>query len=208
MDAVASRKLAGGKLVIATHNKGKLVEIAELLRPFGLACESAGALGVAEPDETGTSFEANAELKARHACAATGLPALADDSGLCVDALDGDPGVYTANWAGPKRDWMRAMRMVEAALDTGGDKAADRRAHFVAVLALAWPDGHLEIFRGEVAGALVWPPRGTSGFGYDPMFVPDGHDVTFGEMDPAQKHKISHRAVAFEKFKTACLVRA
>ena len=204
MDALAPRKLAGDKLVIATHNKGKLVEIAALIAPFGLDCVSAGALGVAEPDETGTSFEANAELKARHACAATGLPALADDSGLCVDALHGDPGVYTANWAGPKRDWKRAMRMVEAALDGG----ADRRAHFVAVLALAWPDGHVEIFRGEAAGALVWPPRGERGFGYDPMFVPDGHDVTFAEMDPHLKHAISHRAVAFEKFKTACLVRA
>ena len=204
MDALAPRKLAGDKLVIATHNKGKLVEIAALIAPFGLDCVSAGALGVAEPDETGTSFEANAELKARHACAATGLPALADDSGLCVDALHGDPGVYTANWAGPKRDWKRAMRMVEAALDG----ASDRRAHFVAVLALAWPDGHVEIFRGEAAGALVWPPRGERGFGYDPMFVPDGHDVTFAEMDPHLKHAISHRAVAFEKFKTACLVRA
>jgi XTP/dITP diphosphohydrolase len=209
MDGLAARKLSphkpgGGKLVIATHNKGKLVEIADLLRPFGLECVSAGALGVSEPDETGTTFEANAVLKAHHACKATGLPALADDSGLCVDALSGDPGVYTANWAGPKRDWMRAMRMVEAALDGAGD----RRAHFVAVLALAWPDGHVEIFRGEVQGTLVWPPRGARGFGYDPMFVPHGHAQTFAEMDPADKHAISHRAVAFEKFKTACLVGA
>jgi XTP/dITP diphosphohydrolase len=208
MGDLTARKLAGGKLVIATHNSGKLAEFADLLRPFGLDCVSAGSLGLAEPDETGTSFEANAALKARHACAATGLPALADDSGLCVDALDGDPGVYTANWAGPKRDWMRAMRMVEAALNDGGDGAADRRAHFVAVLALAWPDGAIETYRGEVAGTLVWPPRGARGFGYDPMFVPTGHAITFGEMDPHMKHRISHRAVAFEKFQTACLARA
>jgi XTP/dITP diphosphohydrolase len=171
------------------------------MQPFGLECVSAGSLGVAEPDETGTTFEANAILKARHTCAATGLPSLADDSGLCVDALGGDPGVYTANWAGPKRDWMRAMRMVEAALDG----AADRRAHFVAVLALAWPDGHVETFRGQVEGTLVWPPRGLRGFGYDPMFVPNGHSQTFGEMDPDAKHRISHRAVAFGKLVAACL---
>jgi len=204
MGAVTTRKLGPGKLVIATHNPGKLAEIADLTRGFGLDCVSAGSLGVSEPDETGTTFEANAALKARHACAATGLPSLADDSGLCVDALDGDPGVYTANRAGPKRDWMRAMRMVEAALDG----APNRRAHFVSVLALAWPDGHVEIFRGEVAGDLVWPPRGSKGFGYDPMFVPVGHAVTFAEMEPALKHRISHRAVAFEKFTAACLVRA
>lgn len=209
MDGLAARKLAGansggGKLVIATHNKGKLAEIADLVRPFDLDCVSAGSLGVSEPDETGTTFEANAALKARHTCAATGLPSLADDSGLCVDALDGDPGVYTANWAGPKRDWVRAMRMVDAALDG----AENRTAHFVSVLALAWPDGHLEIFRGEVEGTLVWPPRGTLGFGYDPMFVPVGHTITFAEMDPHLKHRISHRAVAFEKFVAACLVRA
>jgi XTP/dITP diphosphohydrolase len=201
MVGLGPRKLGGGKLVIATHNAGKLAEIADLMQPFGLDCVSAGSLGVAEPDETGTTFEANAILKARHTCAATGLPSLADDSGLCVDALHGDPGVYTANWAGPKRDWMRAMRMVEAALDG----AADRRAHFVAVLALAWPDGHVETFRGEVDGTLVWPPRGSRGFGYDPMFVPAGHAITFGEMDPHEKHKISHRAVAFGKLVAACL---
>jgi XTP/dITP diphosphohydrolase len=201
MGGLAPRKLGGGKLVIATHNAGKLAEISALTAPFGLACLSAGSLGVAEPDETGTTFEANAILKARHTCAATGLPSLADDSGLCVDALGGDPGVYTANWAGPKRDWMRAMRMVEAALDG----AADRRAHFVAVLALAWPDGHVETFRGQVEGTLVWPPRGLRGFGYDPMFVPNGHSQTFGEMDPDAKHRISHRAVAFGKLVAACL---
>jgi XTP/dITP diphosphohydrolase len=195
------RLIAGGRLVVATHNKGKLAEMADLLRPYGLDCVSAGSLGVEEPDETGTTFEANAALKARHTAAATGLPSLADDSGMCVTALDGDPGVFTANWAGPKRDWMRAMRMVEAALDG----AADRSARFVSVLALAWPAGDVELFRGEVSGTLVWPPRGTRGFGYDPMFVPDGHSITFGEMDPERKHTISHRAVAFAKFKAACL---
>lgn len=192
---------AGGRLVVATHNKGKLAEMADLLRPYGLDCVSAGSLGVAEPDETGTTFEANAALKARHTATATRLPALADDSGICVTALDGDPGVFTANWAGPKRDFARAMRMVEAALDG----AKDRTAKFVSVLALAWPDGDVELFRGEVEGTLVWPPRGTRGFGYDPVFVPAGHSVTFGEMDPALKHTMSHRAVAFAKFKAARL---
>ncbi|MBL8807256.1 MAG: RdgB/HAM1 family non-canonical purine NTP pyrophosphatase [Rhodospirillales bacterium] len=192
---------AGGRLVVATHNKGKLAEMADLLRPYGLDCVSAGSLGVAEPDETGTTFEANAALKARHTATATRLPALADDSGICVTALDGDPGVFTANWAGPRRDFARAMRMVEAALDG----AKDRSAKFVSVLALAWPDGDVELFRGEVEGTLVWPPRGTRGFGYDPVFVPAGHSVTFGEMDPALKHTMSHRAVAFAKFKAACL---
>ncbi len=195
------RKLKAPKLVIATHNKGKLAEMADLLGPFGLECVSAGALHVEEPDETGTTFEANAALKARHTSNATQLPALADDSGMCVTALDGDPGVFTANWAGPKRDWPRAMRMVEAALDG----AADRSAKFVSVLAIAWPDNHVEIFRGEVSGTLAWPPRGQRGFGYDPMFVPDGHSITFGEMDPALKHTMSHRAVAFAKFREACL---
>ncbi|MBI1244580.1 MAG: RdgB/HAM1 family non-canonical purine NTP pyrophosphatase [Alphaproteobacteria bacterium] len=192
---------AGGRLVVATHNKGKLAEMADLLRPYGLDCVSAGSLGVEEPDETGTTFEANAALKARHTATATRLPALADDSGICVSALDGDPGVFTANWAGPKRDFARAMRMVEAALDG----AKDRTAKFVSVLALAWPDGEVSLFRGEVEGTLVWPPRGTRGFGYDPMFVPAGHAITFGEMEPEKKHTMSHRAVAFAKFKAACL---
>lgn len=195
------RLTAGTRLVVATHNKGKLAEMADLLRPFGLDCVSAGSLGVVEPDETGTTFEANAELKARHTAKATNLPALADDSGMCADGLDGDPGVYTANWAGPKRDFARAMRMVEAALDG----SANRRARFVSVLTIAWPDGHVETFRGEVEGTLVWPPRGNRGFGYDPMFQPEGHAITFGEMDPVLKHTISHRAVAFAKFKAACL---
>jgi len=195
------RLTPGTRLVVATHNKGKLAEMADLLRPFGLDCVSAGSLGVVEPDETGVTFEANAELKARHTAKATGLPSLADDSGMCADGLDGDPGVFTANWAGPKRDFARAMRMVEAALDG----SANRRAKFVSVLTIAWPEGDVATFRGEVHGTLVWPPRGNRGFGYDPMFMPEGHAVTFGEMDPALKHTISHRAVAFAKFKAACL---
>lgn len=198
---LTGRRLTGPRLVIATHNKGKLAEMADLLAPYGLECVTAASLGVAEPDETGMTFEANAELKARHTANATQLPSLADDSGLCVNALDGDPGVYTANWAGPKRDWMRAMRMVEAALDG----AADRRGRFVSVLSIAWPDGHAETFRGEVHGTLVWPPRGTKGFGYDPVFMPEGETQTFGEMEAAKKHTMSHRAVAFARFRDACL---
>jgi len=187
--------------VIATHNPGKLVEIEALVAPFGIAVVSAGALGLPEPEETGTSFEANAELKARAAVAASGLPALADDSGIVVHALDGAPGIYSARWAGPTRDFAVAMAKVEQELAG----AADRRAYFVAVLALAWPGGNAETWRGEVHGHLVWPPLGDRGFGYDPMFVPAGHTMTFGEMAPAAKHGISHRARAFEKFRQACL---
>jgi len=195
-------KLRGQKLVLATHNKGKLREIEELLAPFGIKVVGAGALGLPEPEETGTTFEENAALKARAAAAASGLPALADDSGLAVAALDGAPGVYSARWAGPTKDFDLAMRLVEERLD--GDD--DRNAHFVAVLALAWPDGRVETFRGEAHGTLIWPPRGNKGFGYDPMFLPHGSNLTFGEMEPAAKHAISHRAVAFEKFRTACLI--
>lgn len=199
------RQLIEPTLVIATHNKGKLVEIAELMLPFGIACVSAGDKGVDEPEETGTTFEANAELKALHSARATNLPALADDSGLCVAALDGDPGLYSARWAGPARDFGLAMRKVEDAL--AAKRAADRRAFFVACLTLAWPDGHCETFRGEVHGALVWPPRGPHGFGYDPMFVPEGHAITFGEMEPARKHAMSHRARAFAPLVENCLAR-
>jgi XTP/dITP diphosphohydrolase len=195
-----ARRLAGGRLVIATHNAGKLLEIGDLLKPFGIDVVGAGALGLPEPEETGTSFEANAELKAR-AATASGLPALADDSGLEVAALDGAPGIYSARWAGPRRDFGHAMALVEERL--AGER--DRRARFIAVLTLAWPDGHVETFRGEVAGHLVFPPRGTRGFGYDPIFLPEGGDLTFGEMDPAAKHRISHRAVAFAKLAAACL---
>lgn len=196
-----ARRLAAARLVIATHNRGKLAEMAALLAPYGIDAMSAGALGLPEPEETGSSFEANAELKARAAAAASGLPAFADDSGLVVPALGGAPGIYSARWAGPERDFARAMAEVERRLAG----SADRRACFVAVLALAWPDGQVELFRGEVHGTLVFPPRGGRGFGYDPIFVPDGGSETFGEMDPDAKHAISHRAVAFRKLASACL---
>ena len=194
-------KFRGQKLVLATHNKGKLREIEELLASFSIQVIGAGALGLPEPEETGTTFEENAALKARAAAHASGLPALADDSGLVVAALDGAPGVYSARWAGPTKDFDLAMRLVEDRLD--GDD--DRNAYFVAVLALAWPDGRMETFRGEAHGTLIWPPRGDRGFGYDPMFLPHGSNLTFGEMEPAAKHMISHRAAAFEKFRIACL---
>ena len=195
------RRLADKRLVIATHNAGKLAEMATLLRPFAIAVTSAAALGLPEPEETGDSFEANAELKARAAAVASGLPALADDSGLVVPALGGAPGIRSARWGGPERDFARAMALVEERL---GD-ISDRRAHFVAVLALAWPDGHVECFRGEVHGDLVFPPRGRRGFGYDPIFLPEGSSETFGEMEPARKHDISHRAAAFRKLAAAAL---
>jgi XTP/dITP diphosphohydrolase len=196
----AHRAFAGDRLVIATHNPGKLREIAALIAPFGVTALSAGALGLAEPEETGTTFEANAALKAHAAAEASGLPALADDSGLVVPALGGDPGIYSARWAGPDKNFALGMCRVEDAL-TG---KPDRRAHFVAVLALAWPDGHLEGFRGEAHGTLVWPSRGERGFGYDPMFLPDGRVLTYGEMDPDEKHRISHRAMAFRQLVAAC----
>jgi XTP/dITP diphosphohydrolase len=189
----------GERLVIASHNPGKLDEIAALLAPFGVTTLGAGALGLAEPEETGASFEENAELKARLAAEASGLPALADDSGLVAPALDGAPGIHSARWAGPQKDFRGAMARVEREL---GQK--DRRAHFVAVLALASPDGEVTTWRGESHGNLVWPPRGDKGFGYDPMFVPDGYAMTFGEMDADLKHQISHRARAFAKLVAAC----
>jgi XTP/dITP diphosphohydrolase len=195
-----SRRFTGGELVIASHNPGKVREIGDLLRPFRATVLSAGALGLPEPDETGTTFEANAELKALAAARGSGKPALADDSGLCVVALDGEPGIYSARWAGPGKDFAVAMRKVEERLAG----KADRRAFFVAALSLAWPDGYRETFRGEVHGTLVWPPRGTRGFGYDPMFLPEGGSETFGEMAPEAKHAISHRAVAFRKLIESC----
>jgi XTP/dITP diphosphohydrolase len=195
-----SRRFAGKELVIASHNNGKVREIADLMRPYDVTVVSAGALGLPEPEETGTTFEANAELKALAAASAGGRPALADDSGLCVVALDGAPGIYSARWAAPTKDFAVAMRKVEDRLIG----TTDRRAFFVAALSLAWPDGHFETFRGEVHGTLVWPPRGTRGFGYDPMFLPDGGSQTFGEMEPDAKHAISHRAVAFRKLIDAC----
>jgi XTP/dITP diphosphohydrolase len=194
------RRFTDKKLVIASHNQGKIREIAELLAPFGIEVISAGALGLPEPEETGTTFEANAELKALASARASGLPALADDSGLVVPAIGGDPGIYSARWAGPSKDFAIAMRKVEDALAG----KTDRRAYFVAALTLAWPDGHTETFRGEVHGTVVWPPRGDKGFGYDPMFQADGATATFGEIDPAAKHEISHRAQAFKQLVEAC----
>jgi XTP/dITP diphosphohydrolase len=194
----AIRKLSPGKLVIASHNAGKVREIGALLAKHGIEAISAADLDLPEPEETGTTFVANAELKALQAADLSGLPALADDSGLCVEALNGDPGVYTANWAETPngRDWNLAMTKVEDALATKGPDAS-RAAHFVCVLALAWPDGHVQWFEGRAEGTLTWPPRGDVGFGYDPVFVPAGGDQTYAEMDPAQKHAISHRADAF-----------
>jgi XTP/dITP diphosphohydrolase len=191
------------RLVLASHNKGKLAEIEDLLRPFRIEVVGAPTLGLPEPEETGTTFEANAMLKASAAAEASGLPALADDSGLVVPALGGQPGIYSARWAGPERDFALAMEAVEDRLRG----KSDRRAHFVAVLALAWPDGHAVVCRGEAHGTLIWPPRGSRGFGYDPMFRPEGHALTFGEMEPAEKHRISHRADAFRKLVAACLER-
>ena len=194
-----ARKFTGEKLVIASHNPGKLVEIAALLAPYRVETLGAAALGLAEPEETGGTFEANAALKARAAATATGLPALSDDSGLVVPALGGAPGIYSARWAGPGKDFGEAMARVHREL---GDR--DRSASFVSVLALAWPDGEEVLFRGEVHGTLSWPPRGDNGFGYDPIFVPQGRDITFGEMAPEEKYAIDHRARAFAKLVAAC----
>ena len=195
-----ARKFDGGKLVIATHNSGKVVEIADLLAPFGADLVSAGELGLPEPEETGSSFIANAELKALAATKGSGFPALADDSGLVVPTLGGDPGIYSARWAGPSKNFQSAMRKVEDGLR--GEK--DRTARFVSALTLAWPDGHTVSVEGTVRGELTWPPRGDRGFGYDPVFVPVGYDITFGEMDPVEKHQISHRADAFRKLVDLC----
>lgn len=201
----AIRKLAPGKLVIASHNQGKVREIRALLGPFGMAPVSAAELDLPEPDETGTTFVANAELKAMAAADLSGLVALADDSGLCVEALNGDPGVYTANWAetaNGTRDWMLAMTKVEQKLEALGPDVS-RSARFVCTLALAWPDGHVEWFEGSVDGTLVWPPRGEMGFGYDPVFAPLGQTKTFAEMTPAEKLPLTHRTAAFEKLVAA-----
>lgn len=209
---MSGHRILSGKVVIATHNAGKLVEMRELLAPFGVEAVSAGELGLPEPDETGTMFSENAAIKAHAAAKASGLPAFADDSGLCVDALDGAPGLFSARWAGPDKDFSGAMARIAAELDTRG--AADRRAHFVSALVLAWPDGHTELFEGRVFGDLV-EPRGNLGFGYDPMFRPEGMDRTFGEISSEEKHGVdwqsgnalSHRARAFVELAKACLRR-
>ncbi len=194
------RRFEGGKLILATHNKGKVKEIGALLAPYNIEVISAGDMNFPEPEETGATFIENAKLKALAAAAAAGLPALADDSGLAVNALGGAPGIYSARWAGPEKDFTRAMGRVNREL---GDDA-DRAAAFVCVLALAWPDGHTEVFEGTVDGNLVWPPRGGRGFGYDPMFIPLNHKETFAEMEPAAKRAISHRARAFQKLVDEC----
>jgi XTP/dITP diphosphohydrolase len=196
------RRFAGGDLVLATHNQGKLAEIAALLEPLGAKLVSAGALGLAEPEETGTTFIANAELKARAAAAASGKPALADDSGLAVAGLGGAPGIYSARWAGETKDFAAAMARVERELAAAG--TAEDGAAFICALSLAWPDGGCVSVEGRIDGRLVFPPRGTLGFGYDPIFVPDGYRLSFGELDQAVKHRISHRARAFRRLTEAC----
>lgn len=199
------RKIASGStVVVASHNPGKVREINDLIEPYGLKAMSAAELNLSEPEETGATFAENARIKAQVAAAASGLAALADDSGLAVDALNGAPGIYSARWAGPGKDFDTAMRNVEEKLQAAGATTKYRRtAQFVCALCLAWPDGHDETFEGRVTGTLVWPPRGHNGFGYDPVFVADGHELTFGEMDPAQKHALSHRADAFAKLTRA-----
>jgi XTP/dITP diphosphohydrolase len=202
-----------GQLVIATHNPGKLAEMRELLSPHGVIAISASELGLPEPEETGDSFAANAKLKAVAAATAAKLPAFADDSGLVVEALDGAPGIYSARWAGPSKDFNAAMSRIERLLEErGANEPAKRKAHFVSALCVAWPDGHVEEVEARVDGTLVWPPRGSAGFGYDPMFLPDGHDRTFGEMSSIEKHGLpplgkglSHRARAFVKLAERCL---
>jgi len=198
----AIRKLAAGKLVIASHNAGKVREIGALLAPYGIETVSAASLDLPEPEETGTTFIANAELKAMQAADLAGLPALADDSGLCVEALNGEPGIFSARRAGPEKDFSVAMQKVHDAVEAKGPDAS-RSAHFICALALAWPDGHVEAFEGRVDGTLVWPPRGANGFGYDAMFQPLGHDISFGEMEPEAKHAMSHRADAFAQLVAA-----
>jgi XTP/dITP diphosphohydrolase len=207
-----NRKLTG-PVVIATHNPGKLAEMRGLLAPYGIAAQSAGELGLADPEETGKTFAANARIKAVAAAKATGQTALADDSGLVVDALGGDPGIHSARWAGPNKDFRYAMNRIQTLLIERGAKLPEqRRAHFIAALCLAWPDGHLKEFEGRVDGVVVWPPRGAAGFGYDPLFKPEGFDRTFGQMTADEKHglpprglSLSHRARAFVMLAQACL---
>jgi XTP/dITP diphosphohydrolase len=211
------RTLETKTIVVASHNAGKIREIQELIGPLGFTAKSAADLNFIEPDETGTTFEENATIKALASAKAAGMPALSDDSGLVIDVLGGDPGVYTANWAETAdgtRDFAKGMEKVQQALEkAGATKPEQRRARFVSVLCLAWPDGHTELFRGEVEGTVVWPPRGTQGFGYDPVFQPEGYDITFGEMSAEEKHgwnigkphALSHRARAFKRFVETCL---
>ncbi len=210
---LSSHRQLTGSVVIATHNPGKLAEMTELLAPYGIATQSAAELGLGEPIETGTTFAANARIKAMAATAATERAAFADDSGLVIEALDGEPGIHSARWAGPNKDFRFAMNRIQTLLVERGAIAPDqRRAHFIAALCLAWPDGHVEEFEGRVDGHIVWPPRGDAGFGYDPLFLPNGFTTTFGEMTALEKHGLpplglglSHRARAFVKLAQACL---
>jgi XTP/dITP diphosphohydrolase len=210
---VTVHRQIAGELVIATHNPGKLRELRELLAPYGIKAASAGELGLAEPEETGADFRENARIKAAAAAATAQRPAFADDSGLVVDALGGAPGIHSARWAGPEKDFAGAMRRIEDALAArGAVRPVQRKAHFVCALCVAWPDRHAEEFAGRIDGTLVWPPRGTAGFGYDPIFLPDGHARTFGEMTSDEKHGLppagrglSHRARAFRQLAEACL---
>jgi XTP/dITP diphosphohydrolase len=212
--SAAGHRRITGRLVIATHNAGKLKEMRELLAPYGVDAISASEMRLSEPEETGPTFAANARIKAEAAAAASGLPAFADDSGLAVDALGGEPGIYSARWAGPDKNFRHAMETVEQKLQERGATTPERRkAHFVSALCVAWPDAHVEEFEARVDGALIWPPRGHKGFGYDPMFLPDGHTRSFGEMSSDEKHGLppkgqglSHRARAFIKLAEACLV--
>jgi XTP/dITP diphosphohydrolase len=207
MEARMTRRLdRGTRLVVASHNSGKVREILDLVAPHGLSVVAAAELRLPEPEETGATFAENARIKAEAAAHGAGLPALSDDSGLEVEALSGAPGIYSARWAGPAKDFSVAMqRVADEVKQRGGWKEPGPRANFVAALCLAWPDGHISTFEGKVYGYLVWPPRGARGFGYDPMFVPDGYALTFGEMEPDAKHAISHRARAFQQFARACL---
>jgi XTP/dITP diphosphohydrolase len=211
---MAEHRILAGRVVLATHNPGKLREMRELMAPYGVDLVAAGELGLPEPEENGHMFAENAAIKAVAAARASGLPALADDSGICIDALDGAPGLFSANWAGPGKDFAPAMERVQRELEKRGALTPDRRrAHFVSALVIAWPDGHQELFEGRVFGTIVLGPRGTGGFGYDPIFLPDGHAKTFGEMTSEEKHAIpadgspglSHRARAFHDLAAACL---
>ena len=197
---MSHRRFTGGKLVVASHNAGKVREIKELLESFSADVVSAGDLNLPEPEETALTFIGNAELKARAAASASQLPSLADDSGMAIDALNGAPGIYSARWAGPNKDFVFAMNRIEQ--ETQGNP--NKRAHFICALSLAWPDGHCESFEGKISGKLHFPARGTKGFGYDPIFIADGFDITFAEMEPAAKHAISHRADAFRQLVAAC----
>jgi XTP/dITP diphosphohydrolase len=199
----------GDRLVVASHNPGKVWEINQLIAPYGLDAVSAGALGLAVPEEPKPTFAGNAKIKAVFAAKGSGLPALADDSGIEIDALDGAPGVHTADWAGPKRNFTIAMQRVHEEMSARRAwKGEPARANFISVLCLAWPDGQTQLFEGKVYGHVVWPPRGYNGFGYDPIFVADGETLTFGEMEPKKKYAISHRTRSFEHFKHACLEQA